>query len=88
MENTFTTQNIRLQEEIEEIRKEIKTDNFSMAIRELVQVYRDGDLELFPSYQRLFRWEDDQKTRFIESILMGIPTPPIFVAQKKAQSGP
>ncbi|MGV0857370.1 DUF262 domain-containing protein [Empedobacter brevis] len=69
--------------EIEEIRKEIKTDNFSMAIRELVQVYKDGDLELFPSYQRLFRWKDDQKTRFIESLLMGIPTPPIFIAQKK-----
>jgi len=83
MENLTEQKNAILQKEIEEIRKEIKTDNFSMAIRELVQVYRDGDLELFPSYQRLFRWEDDQKTRFIESILMGIPTPPIFIAQKK-----
>jgi hypothetical protein len=69
--------------EIEEVRKEIKTDNFSMAIRELIQIFRDGDLELFPSYQRLFRWEDDTKTRFIESLLMGIPTPPIFIAQKR-----
>ncbi|WP_037351583.1 DUF262 domain-containing protein [Sediminibacterium salmoneum] len=75
--------NKQLQTEIESVRKEIKTDNFSMAVRELVQVYKDGDLELFPSYQRLFRWEDDQKTRFIESLLMGIPTPPIFIAQKK-----
>lgn len=75
--------NVELQSQIQEIRKEIKTDNFSMAIREIVQVYKDGDIELFPSYQRLFRWEDDQKTRFIESLLMGIPTPPIFIAQKK-----
>ena len=76
-------QNTELQSQIQEIRKEIKTDNFSMAIREIVQVYKDGDIELFPSYQRLFRWEDDQKTRFIESLLMGIPTPPIFIAQKR-----
>jgi uncharacterized protein with ParB-like and HNH nuclease domain len=76
-------QNKQLQIEIESVRKEIKTDNFSMAIRELVQVYKDGDLELFPSYQRLFRWGDEEKTRFIESLLMGIPTPPIFIAQKK-----
>ena len=69
--------------EIETVRKEIKTDNFSMALRELVQIYRDGDLELFPNYQRLFRWEEDQKSRYIESLLMGIPTPPIFIAQKK-----
>lgn len=75
--------NTQLQIEIESVRKEIKTDNFSMAIRELVQVYRDGDLELSPAYQRLFRWTDDTKTKFIESILMGIPTPPIFIAQKK-----
>lgn len=75
--------NKQLQNEIENVRKEIKTDNFSMAIRELVQVYRDGDLELSPAYQRLFRWSDETKTKFIESILMGIPTPPIFIAQKK-----
>lgn len=75
--------NKKLQLEIENVRKEIKTDNFSMAIRELVQVYRDGDLELSPAYQRLFRWSDETKTKFIESILMGIPTPPIFIAQKK-----
>lgn len=75
--------NKQLQIEIENVRKEIKTDNFSMAIRELIQVYRDGDLELSPAYQRLFRWSDETKTKFIESILMGIPTPPIFIAQKK-----
>src|SRR5690606_15179665 len=80
---TIEEKNASLLKEIEEIRKEIKTDNFSMAIREVVQVYKDGDLELFPSYQRLFRWKDEQKTRFIESLLMGIPTPPIFIAQKK-----
>jgi len=32
-------------------------------------------------FQRLFRWEDYRKTRFIESILLGIPFPPIFVFQ-------
>lgn len=80
---TIEEKNASLLKEIEEVRKEIKTDNFSMAIRELVQVYRDGDLELFPSYQRLFRWDDDQKSRFIESLLMGMPTPPIFIAQTK-----
>ncbi|WP_286911894.1 DUF262 domain-containing protein [Flavobacterium sp. UBA4197] len=77
------TANINLLSEIESVRSEIKTDNFSMAVRELIQIFKDGDLELFPSYQRLFRWEDSQKSRFIESLLMGIPTPPIFIAQKK-----
>lgn len=80
---TIESKNTSLLKEIEEVRREIKTDNFSMAVRELIQIFKDGDLELFPSYQRLFRWEDEQKTRFVESLLMGIPTPPIFIAQKK-----
>lgn len=83
MQSQLEEKNSKLQQEIEAIRKEIKTDNLSMAIRELIQVYRDGDLELSPAYQRLFRWTDETKTKFIESILMGIPTPPIFIAQKK-----
>ncbi|MGL4993994.1 MAG: DUF262 domain-containing protein [Bacteroidales bacterium] len=69
--------------QIDAVRKEIKTDNFSISIRELIQIYKDGDLELTPAYQRLFRWQDDQKSRFIESLLIGIPTPPLFIAQKK-----
>lgn len=83
MAETLEEKNKQLQKEIEDVRKEIKTDNLSMAIRELIQVYRDGDLELSPAYQRLFRWTEETKTKFIESILMGIPTPPIFIAQKK-----
>lgn len=69
--------------ELEQGRKEIKTDSYSMSIGEIINLYKDGELELTPAYQRLFRWEDEQKSKFIESILLGIPLPPIFVAQKE-----
>jgi hypothetical protein len=64
-------------------RKEIKTDSYSMSIGELINLYNDGELQLDPAYQRLFRWSDEQKSNFVESILLGIPIPPIFVAQKE-----
>lgn len=54
-----------------------------MSIGEIINLYKDGELELTPAYQRLFRWDDEQKSKFIESILLGIPLPPIFVAQKE-----
>lgn len=47
-------------------------------------MYTDGDLIIRPPFQRLFRWDDDQKSRLIESILIGIPLPSIFVAQDEA----
>ena len=31
-----------------------------------------------PNYQRKFRWKPIQKSRFIESIFLGVPIPPIF----------
>lgn len=68
--------------EISSARKTIKTDDYSMSIGELINLYRDNEITLDPAFQRLFRWEDDQKTKLIESILIGIPIPEIFVAQK------
>lgn len=52
-----------------------------MSIGELTNLYRDGDLIIRPPFQRLFRWDDSQKSKLIESILIGIPLPSIFVAQ-------
>lgn len=69
-------------EELSKERKTIKTDSYDMSIGELINLYKEQDLKLNPAYQRLYRWDDEHKTNFIESILIGIPIPPIFVAQK------
>lgn len=71
-----------LKEEIASARKNIKTDDYSMSIGELINLYKDGEIMLTPPFQRVYRWEDDQKTKLIESILIGIPIPEIFVVQK------
>ena len=53
-----------------------------MSIGELISIYRDGELDIHPEFQRFYRWSDEQKTRLIESILLGIPIPSIFVSQR------
>src|SRR5437867_5035246 len=71
-----------LQDEIANQSVQIKTDSYQMSIGELLNLYRDRELDVHPEFQRVFRWSDTQKTRLIESILLGIPIPPIFVAQR------
>lgn len=71
-----------LREEIESKRMQINTENYSMSIGEWINLYKDNELDIHPEFQRFFRWSDSQKTLFIESILLGIPVPPIFVAQR------
>lgn len=66
---------------IAEKRNSLKTDRLDMSFGELMNMFEDGDLFITPEYQRVFRWSLFQQTRFIESVLLGIPIPPIFVAE-------
>ena len=72
-----------LESEIENARKEIVSDGYDMSVGEVINLYKDSELKINPEFQRLFRWDTTRKTRFIESILLGIPIPPIFVFQNK-----
>lgn len=54
-----------------------------MSIGEIKNLYDEGDLDLHPEFQRFFRWNDEQKFKLIESILLGIPLPSFFVHQKE-----
>lgn len=72
-----------LLDQIEEKRKEIHTDAYPMSIGEIINLYVDGDLDIHPEFQRIYRWTEIQKSRLIESILLGIPLPSFFVAQRE-----
>src|SRR5438132_4452 len=72
----------KLQQQIDERRKEIHTDGYPMSIGEIQNLYAEGDLDIHPEFQRFFRWSPEQKARWIESILIGIPLPSIFVSQQ------
>jgi Protein of unknown function DUF262 len=73
---------MKLEQEVKTGRQEIHTDAYPMSIGELVNLYRDRELDIHPEFQRQFRWADYQKSKLIESILLGIPLPSLFVAQR------
>ncbi|KQN09692.1 hypothetical protein ASE85_01710 [Sphingobium sp. Leaf26] len=70
-----------LEDEIKDARQTVVTDGYDMSIGEVINLYKNEELVIAPAFQRLFRWDDERKTRFIESIILGIPFPPIFVHQ-------
>jgi hypothetical protein len=71
----------RIEAIITKKRNSLKTDRLDMSFGELMNMYEDGDLFITPEYQRVFRWSLFQQTRFVESVILGIPIPPIFVAE-------
>lgn len=71
--------------EIREKRKRVDYNTIEYPIEVLVQKYLDGinedENELFiPDYQREMTWDEDRQSKFIESVLLGLPIPYIFVA--------
>jgi len=71
-----------LQEEIDKTRGEIRSDGYPISIGEWMSLYEKEELDIHPEFQRFFRWSLRQKSRLIESLLLGIPIPQIFVAQR------
>ncbi len=71
----------KIDTEIAAARNDIRTDKLDISYGELANLYETRELVIRPEYQRLFRWTPTQKSRFIESILLGFPTPAIFVAE-------
>lgn len=66
---------------LEETKNSLSTDRLDMSFGEIMSMYERKEIIIDPIFQRLFRWTNFQQTRFIESLLLGIPIPPIFVAE-------
>lgn len=67
-----------LLDQVAKERKEIKTEVITYGLSELVNMQRSGDIRIRPEYQRLFRWNREQQSLFIESLILEIPVPPLF----------
>lgn len=72
-----------LKTEVDDAQRLVKTDAYQMSVGEVVNMYRDQEFLINPDFQRLFRWEIGQKSKLIESLLLGIPLPSIFVFERE-----
>lgn len=73
------------EEEIREKQKPVDYETKEYPIEILIQKYLDGidddTNELFiPDYQREMAWDEERQSKFIESVILGLPIPYIFVA--------
>ena len=72
-----------LRDEIDEAKRSVSTDTVQITIGEISNMYGAQELNILPDFQRLFRWTVDRKSNFIESILIGIPVPPVFAYENE-----
>ena len=59
-----------------------KTISKVYQISDIIQWDEKGELELSPKYQRNSVWNEKAKSYLIDTIIRGLPIPPIFIRQK------
>jgi len=57
----------------------IITEQARYPIKSIEIMIDSGDYKLNPEYQRRKRWNDERKSRLMESFIMNVPLPPIFL---------
>jgi len=72
-----------LVEEIDSNVGEVRFEGLDMSFGELVSLHSSDPQELViaPEYQRLFRWSTEQRSRLIESVILELPIPQIFMIE-------
>ena len=69
----------------EENRK-LYVDKVDKSTSDLFRMIVEGELNLQPEYQRKFVWDKKTMSKFIESLLLSIPIPTIFLAENNDDS--
>jgi hypothetical protein len=63
----------------EERQRELVTSVLDYNLKTLSDLIQDRKIDLSPKYQRRFRWDRKRQSQLIESFLMNVPVPPIFL---------
>jgi hypothetical protein len=77
------TQGGKLLEAIATALPRASTQALDISFNELLDMYKNKELNIAPDFQRLFRWSPGQRSRFIESLLLEMPVPPIFMIEEE-----
>jgi len=69
-----------LQEQLDTQKRKVDFDTYDITVKEIINMVAENIIDIAPEYQRLFQWRDDRQSKFIESVLLGIPIPSLFMA--------
>lgn len=68
-----------------EVRK-ITTQAYDKSVSDIVRMIDDKDIRLDPDFQRNYVWDNKKASMLIESIILNVPIPVIYVSQEEDDS--
>jgi hypothetical protein len=74
---------ITIQTQLDANRRSVSFDSYDVTVRQLYDMISEDIIDVTPEYQRHFVWNQERQSQLIESILLGIPVPSLFMATNK-----
>ena len=69
--------------EIPKEERKLVTQAYDKSVKDMVDMIRSEDVILNPEYQRHYVWDTKKASLFIESILLNVPLPIIYLSEDK-----
>jgi hypothetical protein len=66
--------------------REVFVEKKSITLSEFKTMWDEGDIELNPDYQRDYVYTEKRASKLVESILMGIPIPTVYLSQEQNET--
>ncbi|RQO33888.1 DUF262 domain-containing protein [Herminiimonas sp. KBW02] len=77
---SIASQLSHLQTQLDLERRLVSFDSYDMSVRQIYEMFVEKAISIPPEYQRQFVWGPERESDLIESILLGIPVPSLFMA--------
>jgi uncharacterized protein with ParB-like and HNH nuclease domain len=71
---------LKIQEQIDSNRRSVAFDSYDITVKQVYDMLLDGMIDIAPEYQRHFKWDETRQSALIESLILGIPIPSLFMA--------
>ena len=81
-DNLATEPQIPLEQKYREQMRQIISQKIELPISTLPEMIKE-QINLNPDFQRRDRWDQEKQSRFIESIVMNVPIPPVFLGENE-----
>jgi len=74
---------VEIQKQLDEKRRTVAFDSYDITVKQLYDMILERMINIAPAYQRHFVWDTGRQSALIESLLLGIPVPSLFMATNK-----
>lgn len=73
--------NVNIEKKFTKAQDDLVLQQSDLSLKSVSDMVDMGAIDISPKYQRRERWSEDEESELIESFLMNIPIPPIYLAE-------